>query len=625
MPFVDTDAPIGTQMLGYDILAVLGRGGMGVVYRAHDSRLKRNVALKLLLAESATDAAFRERLLRESELAASLDHPNVIPIYEAGEADGRLFIAMRYVEGPDLKRALADGPLSPGAAIDLAGQVAGALDTAHALGLVHRDVKPSNVLIARGAGRNGSDHVYLSDFGLTRRLTDLPAGSTAEPLHATIDYVAPEQIRGEHVDGRADVYSFGCLVYECLVGAPPFRASSDAALLFAHLEAEPPRPSDYGLPVALDAVVRRALAKAPEDRHASATELVEDVRAALGVAVAPASRRQVAVPFLALGLVVAVATGVALVLSHHAGALRTPAASADRLLRIDPTQNRVVSEQAVGRGATAVTTGGGYVWVANRSDDMISRIEPKTHAVLAIPAHGMPAALAVSGRSALIVDGPGNDSLVSVDVPTAAVTSVESLPGDGGAVPAVAGSGQSLWVADPEQRSLTRSDLRGRFSGSEIVTAIPAGNGDDLLSKYVSFDGLAVGDGAIWIAGDPLGRKIWRVSQRTNKLVATIDLPFAPGGIAVGAGSVWVTSLLGDTVSRIDAASNRIVSRISVGRGAGAVAVGDGSVWVANTIDRTVSKIDARSNAVLSSIPVSVTPDSIAVDATGIWVVGGRR
>ena len=207
-------APFGTHLLGYRILGVLGRGGTGVVYRARDSRLKRNVALKVLSVESGAVGEFRDRLLRESELAASLDHPNVIPIYEAGEADGRLFIAMRCVEGPDLKRALASGPLSAAATIDVAGQVGGALDAAHALGLVHRDVKPSNVLIAVGAGPKGSDDVYLSDFGLTRRLTETTGDSSGGPLYATIDYVAPEQIRGEVVDRRADVYSFGCLIYE---------------------------------------------------------------------------------------------------------------------------------------------------------------------------------------------------------------------------------------------------------------------------------------------------------------------------------------------------------------------------------------------------------------------------
>jgi len=193
---------------------VLGRGGMSVVYLAEDLRLRRKVALKLLDPRLAEDEAFRERFLAESELAASLDHPCVVPIYAAGDAHGRLFIAMRYVEGSDLKELLQAGPLSAARVVAICVQVADALDFAHARGLVHRDVKPSNVLL------DASEHAYLADFGLTERLGEPQA---VEPgVLGTIDYVAPEQIRGDQVDGRADVYSLGCLLCECLAGEPPF-------------------------------------------------------------------------------------------------------------------------------------------------------------------------------------------------------------------------------------------------------------------------------------------------------------------------------------------------------------------------------------------------------------------
>src|ERR1700736_3095053 len=198
-----SDLAVGSELIGYRIEAVLGQGGMSVVYLAEDLRLRRRVALKLLAPALAQDEAFRERFLVESELAASLDHPNVVPIYAAGEADGRLFIAMRYVEGSDLKELLREGPLSAERTVDLCAQVAAALDFAHERGLVHRDVKPSNVLV------DGRGHAYLADFGLTRRLAE---PRVAEPgLFGTIDYVAPELIRGEDVDGRADVYSLACL------------------------------------------------------------------------------------------------------------------------------------------------------------------------------------------------------------------------------------------------------------------------------------------------------------------------------------------------------------------------------------------------------------------------------
>ena len=205
---ISFDRPVGSELLGYRVEALLGQGGMGVVYLAEDLRLRRRVALKLLAPELAEDKRFRERFLAESKLAASLDHPCVVPIYEAGQGGGLLFIAMRYVEGGDLKALLRDGPLSAERVVRVCAQVADALDFAHERGLVHRDVKPSNVLL------DGRDHVYLADFGLTKRLGE---PQSAEPgVLGTIDYAAPEQIRGEKVDGRADQYSLACLLYECL-------------------------------------------------------------------------------------------------------------------------------------------------------------------------------------------------------------------------------------------------------------------------------------------------------------------------------------------------------------------------------------------------------------------------
>jgi ABC-type branched-subunit amino acid transport system substrate-binding protein/tRNA A-37 threonylcarbamoyl transferase component Bud32 len=321
---VGAELPVGSELLGYRIEAVLGRGGMGVVYLAEDLRLKRRVALKLLSPELAEDERFRERLLVESELAASLDHPNIVPIYQAGEAEGRIFIVMRYVEGEDLKRALRRGPLSPAYAVALASQVANALDGAHARGLVHRDVKPSNVLLAPAAGHEGADHVYLADFGLTRRLSEQEPPAEQGQLMGTVDYVAPEQIRGDAVDGRADVYSLGCLLFECLAGEPPFRHKSDVALLFAHLREDPPslvalRPE---LPHEIDAVIATALAKDPQARYQTCRQLVEAARAALP---APeqmpiAARRRRRRLVLAALLAAAAALAAALTLTWEGGA-----------------------------------------------------------------------------------------------------------------------------------------------------------------------------------------------------------------------------------------------------------------------------------------------------------------
>ena len=281
-----SDISVGSELFGYRVERLLGRGGMGVVYLAVDLRLRRRVALKLLAPSLAADEGFRERFLAESKLAASLDHPCVVPIYEAGEGRGLLFIAMRYVEGSDLKGLSRDGPLTAERTVRVCAQVADALDFAHGRGLVHGDVKPSNVLL------DGRDHVYLADFGLTKRLGEPQA---AEPgLLGTIDYVAPEQIRGEKVDGRADEYSLACLLYECLVGEPPFARSTNAAVLFAHLEVQPPAPPG------LEVVMQTGLAKQPEDRYPTCAGLVVAASEALGIG---ERARSPGLPFLAAGVV----------------------------------------------------------------------------------------------------------------------------------------------------------------------------------------------------------------------------------------------------------------------------------------------------------------------------------
>src|SRR4051812_15476818 len=241
---------IGNQLGNYRIEALLGRGGMGVVYRAEDLRLGRKVALKLLASNLTEDARFRS-FLAESRLAASIDHAGIVPIYEAGESDGQLYIAMRYVEGTDLSSLLhREGPMEPGRAVALVTQLAHALDAAHARGLAHRDVKPSNALIAvEGA----EEHVYLADFGLTEHIATAGGVTNGDRLVGTVDYLAPERIAGEPADGRADLYSLGCVLFEALTGEVPFPCDSEVAAIYAHLEEDPPRASERrpGVPAAL--------------------------------------------------------------------------------------------------------------------------------------------------------------------------------------------------------------------------------------------------------------------------------------------------------------------------------------------------------------------------------------
>jgi len=279
------DARIAKEFAGYRIDSQVGRGGMGVVYRATDLSLDRTVALKVLDDELAKDPAFRRRFVTESKLAASLDHPNVIPIYAAGECDGMPYIAMRYVPGEDLRAVLRTaGRLEPERAARLVGQLASALDAAHEAGLVHRDVKPANVLVTR------EDHVYLTDFGLTKRVAaDTEATRTGVVL-GTLNYMAPEQIRGQAIGAFTDVYSLGCMIVHLLTGQVPFPVETDEAKLWAHVAEPPPRPSERveGLGDAFDAVVARAMRKRPEDRYAAAGEV--------GAAMLAAAVRPVPVP-----------------------------------------------------------------------------------------------------------------------------------------------------------------------------------------------------------------------------------------------------------------------------------------------------------------------------------------
>jgi hypothetical protein len=279
------DPAVGTMVAGYRIVAAIGRGGMGVVYRAEEVDLGgRPVALKLLPPALAGDPAFRERFLREMRVAAAIDHPNIIPVYRAGEEQGRLYIAMRYVDALDLRRVLqAEGRLTAGRTLAILRQVARALDAAHARGLVHRDVKPGNILLLPSASNEDAEHVYLVDFGLARSASDDLSISGAGLFVGTPRYAAPEQVAGQPVDGRTDGYALGCVLYECLAGQPPFPAESNEAVLFAHLETAPPqvtveRPE---LPPAIDQVVQRAMAKAKQDRFASCQELVAAARRVL--------------------------------------------------------------------------------------------------------------------------------------------------------------------------------------------------------------------------------------------------------------------------------------------------------------------------------------------------------
>jgi serine/threonine-protein kinase len=275
--------PAGSRVSGYRLEQEIGRGGMAVVFRARDEQLGRLVALKILAPALAGDESFQRRFVRESQAVAAIDDPHIVPVFAAGEADGVLFIAMRYVAGGDAQSLLRrEGPLPPARVVSIISPVATALDAAHAAGLLHRDVKPSNMLVDELPGR--PDHVYLSDFGLSKGVASTSGMTKAGEVIGTVEYMPPEQIAGEPVDGRGDQYALACAAIAMLTGEPPFRRDTTAAVLYAHVHEPPPpvtarRPD---LPSAVDDVLAKGLAKAPGDRYASCAELADALRAALG-------------------------------------------------------------------------------------------------------------------------------------------------------------------------------------------------------------------------------------------------------------------------------------------------------------------------------------------------------
>jgi DNA-binding beta-propeller fold protein YncE len=634
-----TDPRLGSRLAGYRIEAPLGRGGMGVVYLAEQTGPHRQVALKLLSAPAAGGEAFRERFLRESELAAAIDHPNVLPVYDAGETDGVLWIAMRYVDGIDLAALLAsDGPLEPGQALGIAGQVAGALDAAHVRGLVHRDVKPGNILLAMDGGAVA--HAYLADFGLTKRIGGARGLTVSGQVLGTTDYVAPEQVEGGQVDGLTDQYSLGCVLFECLTGEVPFRRDSDLAVLWAHVNDPPPRIEEHrpDLPAALDEVIGRALAKEPGDRFPSCGALVAAGQAALAGA-APAglrhriaravgrrarrrrrpglTRRSSLVLSITAAVLSAVLLAVAVVLARDRGAPpgpATPAAvlAADHAVRIDPATYEATASVAVGTQPSAVAGGGGLVWVASRRDGTVSVVDPIANRVqVTIPASGSgpvgqggPGLAYASGSLWVANTTQRQVARVEPDAEPTALIPVRASPN------AIVAAQDTVWVAARTQ------------SGAGLVARIDAGANQ--VDQRIPLDhpptGLAItpDGGTVWVA-TPADRAVHRIDTGTGD-VDRIDLPEAPDQAAYGEGAVWVTSTSRNMVLRIDPATSK-AKEIPVGNGPSGIAFGADRVWVANGLDGTVSAIDPQTNEVATR-RLGFRPAAVAVVAEqrSVWV-----
>ncbi len=572
---------------------------MGVVYRATHLALDRPVALKVIARQYAADEGFRERFLRESRLAARLDHPAVVPVYDAREEDGELIVAMRLIAGGDLKKRLAAAPLPPAQAVALLGQVAAALDAAHAAGIVHRDVKPHNVLLE-------GERAYLTDFGLAKALGDSGVLSGTS-IVGTVEYMSPEQWRGEQVGPAADVYSLGCVLYECLTGVVPYgRHEGDA---------EPQMPQG------LDRVIERAVAKDPAARYATAGELIEAARAYVDAPPAvtevladpadrPTGRAGAYAPIWASN-------------SRHVGwrdrvagwprawlvapAIVVVALIVAALLLLGGGGPSVSSPIEVARPPLRLAVGVGSVWATSATDGTLSRIDPETRRVVGAPLRVERGISGVAvGQGSVWVSSPRDSEVLRIDPETQRVAERIDVGGRPGAI--VFGGGR-VWVADDDGGGVTAINAQG---GRIFKRGIP---------PHVAPLRLAVGAGAVWASSASTGA-VRRIDLGSASASTPIPVGRGPAGITVGGGLVWVANSRSDSVTRVDPATRTLVGLpIAVGERPGGIDAGTESVWVANSAAGTVSRIGIESGETEGG-PIAVGPDpgAIAIGLDAVWV-----
>jgi DNA-binding beta-propeller fold protein YncE len=597
----------GGTFAGHRIVAELGRGGMGIVYRVHDPALARDRAMKVIAPALSADPGFRERFRRESRLAAQVEHPNVIPIYRAGEENRQLFLVMRLVAGPDLRTIVAaEGPLDPARVARIVGGVASALDAAHEQGLVHRDVKPANVLVETADSR---ERVYVCDFGISRS----ESGGTITDSGAvmgSLDYVAPEQLEGGTVDRRADVYSLACVAYFALTGEPPYPRDSDVAKMYAHVHAPRPRPSRLvpAIGPAVDETIARALAVDPGRRPQTAGEfaaLLQDsliggdeaatVRLPRRSAAGPRRRRFPGSPSARLvwaGIAAAIAAAaiVIAILARGGGSGVAPP--------------RVVATTRVGDGANGIAVGPRAVWVAVRSGNVVE-IDRRTNRRVGAPIHvgGAPSAVASAFGSVWVTDA-ASGTLIRIEhgrvrqrIP------VGSRPAD-----VVAADG-FVWVASEGADVVTRIDP---FASPPEVTGQVAVSGGP--------HALAIGDRAVWAAGVRAGT-VSEVDPRAVKLAGRpIPAGTEPTDIAVGPGAVWVIDNPAKSLLRIDPRTRAVTARTAVGPRPRALKQGLGYLWVANGGSSTVWRLDQTTGERIGrQIKVGRDPADITVGDGSVW------
>jgi sugar lactone lactonase YvrE len=661
------DLTRGSTFAGHRIEGVAGRGGMGTVYRATHLALDHVVALKVISADLAADDAFRERFRSESRIAVSLRHPNVVSIHHAGEEDGLLFVTMDLIDGPDLRQLLiANGPLPPQRAIAIVAQVASALDVAHSRGLVHRDIKPGNILVETDRG-DGSDHAYLTDFGLAKRFDQASSGALTRTgaFVGTLDYVAPEQIRGERVDARTDVYALGCVTHEVISGRAPFAdREENVAKIYAHLQDEPPwLPDDSGVAGALDEVIARALAKEPRDRYPSAGDLARAAQAAIeGHEVLRSAERSVATGKAAPETGEPEALPIEETVESDA-AVPTAASEPPEGPPEPPAPPATAPMDGPEPGGTATTPAPGPAPTEVTGSVPTGAPGPATAATTATP---RPAAAARSGPRW------GRLAVAAVAVAAIVVVAVIALGGSGGdeatssgfAKPKLAGDpidveGMPVGIAAAKgtvavaTRSGQRVDLLDEKTGKPSGSVSLPANGEDVAiaagelwatvpeaNAVVSakLDGggqqsIDVGAAALGIAAE--GNSMVWAAEPDQQRVASIDtgdrsvgtIPIegsrTPSEVAAGDGVIWVVDRGGGQVFRVDPSDPSAAEGFGVGANPkGVVVSDDGSVWVANTDLGTVVRLNGDGEQ-QAKVDVGGEPRLLAYGFGRVWVADG--
>jgi serine/threonine protein kinase len=586
-----SDLSVGSTIAGCRLDAVAGRGGMGVVYQATQLALGRPVALKAMAPQLAADESYRERFTRESHLAASIDHPNVIPVYEAGESDGTLYLIMRWVEGTDLRALLTEsGRLEPPKAVRLLRPVASALAAAHRRGLVHRDIKPANVLIAQSEDEE-DEHVYLTDFGIAKR-TDTQGGMTRTGvLVGTIDYTSPERIEGGRGTPASDIYAFGCMLYETLTGHVPYERTTELLKMYAHMNERVPSARDEvaGVPMELDAVIAKAMAKRPEDRFATASELAAALNRSLGNGAAPTAPGTTP-PAVELEPPTERQTVIATPAQTPAPALpptptpiepptvraprndQPPAVVAERpatAIPKPPTQPPPASPPSRSRRGLFTTLAAVAVGAIAAVVIATSAGGGNGGGGGGGGASGAPSGITADSRGDVWVSY-GSGTLTRID-PTGNRRSFDV----GGKPDLVSGGSSGVWISDGEKLTL-------RDSNGNAVKAVGLARAPVALAASLD-------DGSVW-AAEPDGT-IAHATPTGQLEASAAKVTGTPRGLSLGAGWLWAVS--GDSLIRIGLGGSHPVSAHDPGGQQPVAVTSDRGIWIAHA-GGTISRFDPR-------------------------------